>query len=464
MDPRRAAIAPVVAASLLGCGLFVDTSDYAFDGGGGTPTTADTSTSTTVSAATTTGVGGEGGAVVTSGMGATTGMGGAGGSACVPQCEAGSCADDGCGNPCPCGNGASCSSSGECCPSTWSVTLPKFGFRLALDSATQALFVGSNDGKVRKLQTCDGAVTAQTTSLASDFAPRALERLGGEILVAGHVPASVQVHRLDATSLGAIDSPVELPAPFSPTSNVIRHGAIGPDGALWVAAVLDGGGIGRFVPGQPPCYQDVFATPEYENRDIARVGDRIIFAISGYSGTTTSFVALDPLNSPQGPCTAASGPTTYPATTSIPRDLIGVGEQLYFAGTDGPVSAYSRGVLGRSKPGGPTVERSYDPTASIDAFTALAHHNGAVYVAGYVGGSMGAEPALTGDFRLLRFADDFTASSAAQVEVSVAGASLARAVLVDADGVYVTGGVEGRVGGFVIKCTHALECPVVTPP
>lgn len=148
-------------------------------GAGGTSTSASTSSGEGGSG---TPPAGSGGAAMAGGTGGSVGAGGQGGSECVPQCNGAPCVDDGCGSPCPCTSGGTCSNSGECCPPTWAVTLPKSGYRLALDSSSQALYVADDSGSVRRLRTCDGASSPATAASAgSGFATRVLEKVGGEL-------------------------------------------------------------------------------------------------------------------------------------------------------------------------------------------------------------------------------------------------------------------------------------------
>lgn len=274
----------------------------------------------------------------------------------------------------------------------------------------------------------------------------------------------MRVHRFDAATLAPIGLPVTLPSQFSSPSNPVRLGELGADGALWISALSDGGGFGRFVPGQPICYQDAFGTPDYETRGLAKIGADIVFGVTPIFGTSTSFRVLSPLSSSDGPCMALTGLSTYPPTTSVPLDMMGMGDQILFAATNGPLTAITRGVLGRSAPGGPMIERVYDPTPNTDAFTAVTHRNGIVYA----GGGMNATPDMngvfTGELHLLSFPSNFTADSEPIADVVVSGAQIPWKMMADADGLYVTGQATTSLAGFVMKCTLALGCPAVPPP
>ena len=455
MTRRRAALAAALAAPLVGCGLFVDTSGYTFDGSG-----ANTSVAEGSSTIASTSVSGSGGSSMSGSP--TSGGGGAG---CIPECNGFSCIDDGCGSTCPCPNGDTCSSAGACCPATWAVSLPKSGYRLALDSSSQALYVADESGTVRRLRTCDGTASPSTiVTLGSDFTTRVLEKVGAELFVAGQETGSVRVHRLDAATLAPLASPVLLPAPFASPGNIVRHGEIGADGALWASALTDGGGFGRFVPGQSPCYQDAFSTADHETRGLAKLGADIVFGVTPFNGTTTSFRVLSPLSSAGGPCTAATGPANYPPTTSVPLDMMSMGNEILFAATNGPLSAITRGVLGRAKSGGPLVERVYDPTPNVDSFTAVTHQGGVVYAGGGTNGTMDANGDVVVELRLLTFPSNFEADTAPIAEVVVSGAQIPWKMTIDADGLYVTGQATSSLAGFVMKCTLALGCPVVPPP
>jgi hypothetical protein len=464
MSRRSASIAAALAAPLVGCGLFVDTSEYTFDGGSGAGG-ASTSATTAVGQGGGLVLAGAGGAMVSGGAGGSMGEGGEGGSACVPQCNGVPCVDDGCGNPCPCSNGGTCSSAGECCPATWAISLPKSAYRLTLDSPSQALYVADDGGTVRRLRTCDGGASpANAASLGSGFAPRVLEKVGGELYVAGQVTGSVRVHRFDAATLAPIGSPVTLPSPFASPGNVVRLGELGADGALWISALTDGGGFGRFVPGQSPCYQDAFSIADHETRGLAKIGADIVFGVTPFNGTSTNFRLISPLSSAMGPCTAAAGPANYPATTSVPLDMMGMGDEILFAASNGPLAAITRGVLGRSAPGGPMIERIYDPTPKIDAFTAVTHQGGVVYTGGGMNGTIDMNGVVSGELRLLMFPSNFEANTAPIAEVVVDGAQIPWKMTVDADGLYVAGQATSSLAGFVMKCTLALGCPVVPPP
>jgi hypothetical protein len=462
----RVRLATIGSAALLtSCGLFVDTSDYVFDGSGGGAAGGAGPTTGSTPVATTTSTGNGDNNVGGSSMAGSPTTGAAGGSACVPQCNGVPCVDDGCGNPCPCSNGGTCSSAGECCPATWAISLPKSGYRLALDTPSQALYVADDGGTIRRLRTCDGASSpANAGSAGSGFVTRVLEKVGGELYVAGQVTGSVRVHRFDAATLAPIGFPVTLPSPFASPGNVVRLGEVGADGALWISALNDGGGFGRFVAGQPICYQDAFTTADHETRGLAKIGADIVFGVTPYNGTSTSFRVISPLSSSTGPCSALTGPSNYPPTTSVPLDMMGMGDEILFAATNGPLTAITRGVLGRAKPGGPIVERVYDPSPNTDAFTAVTHRNGIVYTGGGMNAAADMNGVYTGELHLLTFPSDFQADSAPIADVVVSGAQIPWKMMADADGLYVTGQATSSLEGFVMKCTLALGCPVVPPP
>jgi hypothetical protein len=461
--PIRAGSFALIFSSLcLGCGLFVDTSDYSFGEGGAGP---DTSSGTSSGPSTSVGTGGgSGGSTATNSSSEATGSGG--GDGCEPVCAPElACMPDGCGGLCEaCGAGESCGVTGSCCPNVWAAQFDGEAFRATLASAPGQLYVGNDVGKVVKLETCTG-YSQLAAGLDTTLKVRVLKEVAGELVVGGATDTAHLLYRLSPNSLGLIAPPVEMPAEFTvdaSNGNFVRLSEVGSDSALWLSALRDGGGFGRYVPGQTPCYVDTYANNGLETRGFANVGTTLVYGVRDPSAEPTSFRVFEPLSA-SAPCDVSSSSASYPSTTGFLIDMRARGDELFFAESSGPLNADSKGILGRAMPGGPLVELDYDPTPNTDVFTAVAPYNDRVYVAGGFDAVAGTDSYLQGELRIFAYPINFDESSTPIAMATIPNALIPWNIEVDADGVYVVGlsQTQPDVRGFAVKCTLDLQCPAV---
>lgn len=330
---------------------------------------------------------------------------------------------------------------------TWAIDVPQSVARLVLRPGTSDLYVLGDGDRIERVDVCLGEPLAGA-NVFDGGSVRGAGLVGDTLTVgvnAGDVMEAALL--LDPDTL-ALASPLPIALPNVTAPDRIWVGAV-HDGALWLGLDDDGNSLVRVaVPGAPE-------NPSAERFSVGAVDP----APSGRGLASSPFGLLhqqgdarlalvDPASCAQGACDATLSPP-----------LEAKGFQVAYADGQAFVPSFESGhgrLMRVSVPDlvlGPAVQR--DVNALDDGFTDVAVHAGVVYVTGVVGG-------VEGSPWLLSYPPDFQTLTAPLAETTLVGpANIGWAIAVDDGGVYVAGSHENG-GGFVVKCTHDLECPDIT--
>jgi hypothetical protein len=418
----------------------------------------------TTTLSTTTSPGGAGGSSASGGSSSSGGDAGQGGASCIPECDARECGDNGCQGLCgECASDTeSCNKVGECCPTTWAVQLKSLPTAIELWPETQSFFVGE-EGAVQRLRTCDGATVPGSSahSFDSGIQPVALGRMGSVLIVVANASPSSLAFSLDPNSLAVQGTPTSLPA--SAPSNLIREGAVGAQGTLWLGLDQDGGGLIQYQPGSTPCKHDFQSAAGFIDRGFAVTPTGVAIGIQSTNPSVpVHFVNVDATDCPmtsQCPCSSASTSPDLPLGLS-PQAVIVTGNTMVAAGLNGDMANNTTSAeVARVSGGSVQAHWVWDPTAQLDAFFAAALDGSTIYLGGGTNGT--AVPSLSGVAFVLSLPLTFSSSTGATVKAEITDGMYVARMAVDEDGVYLLGYAADGVHGFAMKCTKDLVCPAV---
>lgn len=353
-------------------------------------------------------------------------------SGCVSDCEERRCGLDACGR--------SCGAETE----TWAVTLPISGVEIVLHGPSSSVFVTGDTSAVDRIDACDGEPLAATTIPASE-AIRGVAVIDDVLVLATNEGLRMKnVHRLGRQTLQAIGLPTPLPV-IADGDDMIWTGAE-HEGELWLSLDNDGDGLIRVSPVDGSTQRYDFG-PYGLGRGVASTDAGLAQVWGTYE---LAFVDTSSC-SDGGMCRP---PLVSDPHAVLPHRIASDGPQVFLVSASGNVGTLMR-TTAEGAELGPVVTR--DPSAELDGWVDVAVWDGVVYASG-------ASSGITGIPWLVAYAADFEAGDPPLNEAFLAGAGdVAWAIAADELGVYVAGSrsPQSGGGGFIMKCTHDLDCPAV---
>lgn len=379
--------------------------------------------------------GGGGGNVTTTTTMSTTSTG------CVPNCTLKRCGEDGCGGLC----------SGVPMPDAFALsTLTGEVMSIVPWPETQSVFIGTTDGAIYRIDTCDGSIMAEAhveQNLPGGTASiEAIARLDNEL-------AAVAVNLERATYLSyapddLVYSDIMLDLPSEGISGM--GSGIEVDDRLVVNYV--NGGIGSSVGNMATCNLPLGGTG-YTGRGLASNGLEVFYVMANSTPTYRLFAGCTNLCScPMEDIRIGD----YQIQGFHYFDVVWTGSRLVVVGyrnimgQPGVLTSFDVATLD----GAP--ELTINETGNVDVFLSASHHGGFIYAAGAAGAPVSI-PTADGVGWVVRVPDDFTESTPETELTSylIPAALRMSRVVADDTGVFVGGAFIGS-GGFFAKCRHDL--------
>jgi hypothetical protein len=377
---------------------------------------------------------GTGGATSTTTTGTTTttstGGGGSGGG-CVSDCGERLCGTDVCGN--------------SCGPllDTWALAVPHHTADLTLHEASSSLFVPGDLTTVERVNLCTGEILASTTiGDPNDVDPhyqRGAGLIGDDLLIGTNYQGKVgEVFVLDRQTLAESAAPIPVTPVGTGDDNIWT--ATVHDGAFWLSPDNDGDAIIRVDPVSRQATRFDFGTQTMGRGLVSTPyglvknwGDKRLALFDTTQCTTTC-----PAPATLGPLDTLAFKIKYGSNA------------IFHVSFDGDVGTLTRVDM----PAFTTVTKVVNEVgAGLDGWVDVAVWNDVVYVSGASGGIAGLP-------WVAAYPANFNDQSVPMYETFLdSKGDVNWSVTVDAFGVYVSGNTA--TGGYVIKCTHELDCPAL---
>lgn len=367
------------------------------------------------------------------------------GTGCVPACDDRRCGDDGCGGFC----------EGREADATWRLDFaPGSGRRLLSWPETQSLFVLEERNEILRVDTCDGSVLASRVVGQDGAQLLAATVDGDEIVVVVEGATGALLERLDARTL----------APGAPAVLLDR----GPfrfgvrSGDAFLLPLANDAALARFdLTGMGCAADSTYVDP---GRVVAVAGNQVFASFTRHDegnarSRISDFTGID------AQCAPATRISDFLGGSFEPFALLVDGTNLFAVGAAtraGNGEASLRPFVSRLSLADLVVTASWQGQ-SLGIFTAHGFYDGAVVGGNVIGvGQRGGEMnAFQGDGLVVSMPTDF-GSDTVPTETTYPSVHRLSAIVAEPDAVYVTGrqSVMGNQGGFVVRCTTALDCPL----
>ena len=401
--------------------------------------------------------------------------------ACIPDCAGRECGDDGCGDTCApgCASTSSCI-AGTCepiCAEAWTTTLPgvSSGRMLWVDGRLYVAGSTAASGWVGELDACDGSVDDQVGGVAPAAATSAklfsLALIGAELYAFGDLVTATDPGNGLYARVARDGLEVDWSAPLYGSADVDEGWDIVAtlSGNLWMV-----GTAGTAASASPWAIKGNDAGQACGFAPMAGNGGARALAVAGdnvYIGLTVDgsahivrFLDGDCATSSPCPCTPS---WTSPAITvgsiyTEPLHMILADGSAYLGGyaadSATPDDAYAFVVRVDLGTGAVTGSYTWNPTAAIDAFGAMARDGANVYVVG-VHGWDGSASFASGTATLHAIPHPLAGSSSPAAWIhNLASVDVFLGVAVDGAGWVYAAGPAGA-DSVVLRCTTAGTCP-----